>query len=238
MKRPCRVLPVDVVGMRPQQQFCRLRAGTCPTSPSGAPGCAPAGVSSGSGARPARTPVAGSAVGGFEKSPTGVRRRAGDVGSDGRGGGAFTAGAVATTATAGRGVSAIAPINIDVARKTRLRRTGPRLTPSPVRPRRPPHRRRRRSNLTVWDKFRHTCPCHGTHRRSWTRRGDGLEAAPARGRTGGQWPRCSAWRAKIAQDMYEGFGPDGRREQRCSRSRRELGVTRPTVYRHLQPRAG
>ena len=35
---------------------------------------------------------------------------------------------------------------------------------------------------------------------------DGLEAARARGRTGGQKPKLTARQAKIAQDMYDELG--------------------------------
>ncbi len=65
---------------------------------------------------------------------------------------------------------------------------------------------------------------------------DGLEAARARGRTGGQKPKLTARQAKIAQDMYEELGPDGRRAHTVQQIAEEFGVTRPTIYRHLQPR--
>ncbi len=68
--------------------------------------------------------------------------------------------------------------------------------------------------------------------RTW----DGLEAARARGRTGGQNPKLTARQAKIAQDMYEELGPDGRRAHTVQQIAEEFGVTRPTIYRHLQPR--
>ena len=40
---------------------------------------------------------------------------------------------------------------------------------------------------------------------------DGLAAARARGRTGGQRPKLTPRQARIAQDMYDQTGPDGRR---------------------------
>jgi len=66
---------------------------------------------------------------------------------------------------------------------------------------------------------------------------DGLEAARARGRTGGQCPKLTARQAKIAQEMYDEIGPDGRRAQTVGQIAEEFGVSRPTIYRHLQPRS-
>src|SRR5437016_11063678 len=40
---------------------------------------------------------------------------------------------------------------------------------------------------------------------------DGLAAARARGRTGGQKPKLTPRQARIAREMYEETGPDGRR---------------------------
>jgi len=65
---------------------------------------------------------------------------------------------------------------------------------------------------------------------------DGLEAARARGRTGGEKPKLTARQSKIAQDMYEELGPDGRRAHTVQQIAEEFGLTRPTIYRHLQPR--
>jgi DNA invertase Pin-like site-specific DNA recombinase len=62
---------------------------------------------------------------------------------------------------------------------------------------------------------------------------DGLAAARARGRTGGQKPKLTARQAKIAQEMYEETGPDGRRAYTVDQIAAEFGVTRPTIYRHL-----
>ncbi len=66
---------------------------------------------------------------------------------------------------------------------------------------------------------------------------DGLEAARARGRTGGQKPKLTARQAKIAQDMYDEKGDDGRRRYTVAEIAAEFGVTRPTIYRHLQAQA-
>ncbi len=60
---------------------------------------------------------------------------------------------------------------------------------------------------------------------------DGLAAA--RGRTGGQKPKPTPCQARIAQQMYEETGPDGRRVHTIEQIAAEFGVTRPTIYRHL-----
>ena len=65
---------------------------------------------------------------------------------------------------------------------------------------------------------------------------DGLDAARARGRTGGQKPKLTARQAKIAQAMYDELGPDGHRAHTVQQIADEFGVTRPTIYRHLQRR--
>jgi DNA invertase Pin-like site-specific DNA recombinase len=64
---------------------------------------------------------------------------------------------------------------------------------------------------------------------------DGLEAARARGRTGGQKPKLTARQAKIARDMYDEKGPDGRRAHTVAAIAAEFGVSRPAIYRHLEP---
>jgi DNA invertase Pin-like site-specific DNA recombinase len=60
-----------------------------------------------------------------------------------------------------------------------------------------------------------------------------LAAARARGRTGGQKAKLTARQARIARDMYEETGPDGRRPHTVADIAAEFGVTRPTIYRHL-----
>lgn len=67
---------------------------------------------------------------------------------------------------------------------------------------------------------------------------DGLAAARARGRSGGQRPKLTPRQAKIAQDMYDEVGSDGRRAHTVAEIAAEFGVSRPTIYRHLQPRVG
>ncbi|HKT05112.1 MAG TPA: recombinase family protein [Rugosimonospora sp.] len=62
---------------------------------------------------------------------------------------------------------------------------------------------------------------------------DGLSAARARGRTGGQKPKLTPRQAKIAQQMYEETNDRGRRVHTVAQIAAEFGVTRPTIYRHL-----
>ncbi len=66
---------------------------------------------------------------------------------------------------------------------------------------------------------------------------DGLEAARARGRTGGQKPKLTPRQAAIAQAMYEETRPDGRHRYTVAQIAAEFGVTRPTIYRHLDQAA-
>ena len=67
---------------------------------------------------------------------------------------------------------------------------------------------------------------------------DGLAAARARGRTGGQKAKLTPRQAKVARAMYEELGPDGRPAHTVAEIAAEFGVSRPTIYRHLQPKAG
>ena len=62
---------------------------------------------------------------------------------------------------------------------------------------------------------------------------DGLEAARARGRTAGQKPKLGPRQAHLARLMYEETGPDGKRKYTVNQIAAEFGVTRPTIYRHL-----
>lgn len=66
---------------------------------------------------------------------------------------------------------------------------------------------------------------------------DGLAAARARGRTGGQKPKLTPRQARIAQEMYDELGPDGKRVHTVQRIAEEFGVSRPTIYRHIQREA-
>lgn len=63
---------------------------------------------------------------------------------------------------------------------------------------------------------------------------DGLAAARARGRTGGQKPKLTPRQARIARQMYEETSPDGRRRYTVAQIAAEFGVTRPTIYRRLE----
>ncbi len=63
---------------------------------------------------------------------------------------------------------------------------------------------------------------------------DGLAAARARGRTGGQKPKLKPRQMKLAREMYDEVGPDGKRLHTVAGIAAELGVSRPTVYRALE----
>jgi DNA invertase Pin-like site-specific DNA recombinase len=67
---------------------------------------------------------------------------------------------------------------------------------------------------------------------------NGLAAARARGRTGGQKPKLGPRRVKLARQMYEETGEDGKRRYTVAEIAAEFGVARPTVYRHLTRVAG
>lgn len=69
---------------------------------------------------------------------------------------------------------------------------------------------------------------------------DGLAAARARGRTGGQKPKLGPRQVKLARRMYDELGDDGKRRYTVAAIAAEFGVTRPTIYRALEPagRAG
>jgi len=57
---------------------------------------------------------------------------------------------------------------------------------------------------------------------------EGLAAARARGRTGGQKPKLGPRQVKLAREMYEAGGVT------VQQIADEFGVTRPTIYRHLE----
>lgn len=56
---------------------------------------------------------------------------------------------------------------------------------------------------------------------------DGLEAARARGRTGGQKPKLGPRQVKLAREMYDSG------DYTVQQIADEFGVTRPTIYSHL-----
>jgi DNA invertase Pin-like site-specific DNA recombinase len=67
---------------------------------------------------------------------------------------------------------------------------------------------------------------------------DGLAAARARGRTGGQKPKLGTRQVKLAREMYDELGEDGKRAYTVAQIAAEFGVSRPTIYRHLAGTAG
>lgn len=62
---------------------------------------------------------------------------------------------------------------------------------------------------------------------------DGLAAARARGRTGGRRPKLGAQQVKLAQQMYDAIGEDGKREYTVQQIATEFSVSRPTLYTYL-----
>jgi len=67
---------------------------------------------------------------------------------------------------------------------------------------------------------------------------DGLAAARARGRIGGQEPKLGPRQVKLARQMYEETDPDGKRKHTVAQIAAEFGVSRPTIYRHLAKTTG
>ena len=62
---------------------------------------------------------------------------------------------------------------------------------------------------------------------------EGLDAARARGRTGGRKPKLSAARAATVRRMYAATGPDGKRLHTVAEIAQTAGVHRTTVYDYL-----
>jgi DNA invertase Pin-like site-specific DNA recombinase len=62
---------------------------------------------------------------------------------------------------------------------------------------------------------------------------DGLAAARARGRTGGQKPKLGPRQVALARSMYAELDQEGKRTYTVEQIAAEFGVTRPTIYRHL-----
>lgn len=67
---------------------------------------------------------------------------------------------------------------------------------------------------------------------------EGLESARARGRVGGRKPKLTARQAEVARGMYDETGADGRRKYTVAEIAGTFGVSRKTVYRHLEPSGG
>lgn len=62
---------------------------------------------------------------------------------------------------------------------------------------------------------------------------DGLAAARARGRTGGQKPKLGPRQVKLVWQKYDEKDGYGKRKHTVQQIADEFGVTRPTIYRHL-----
>jgi DNA invertase Pin-like site-specific DNA recombinase len=67
---------------------------------------------------------------------------------------------------------------------------------------------------------------------------EGLESARACGRVGGRKPKLTARQAEVARGMYDETGADGRRKYTVAEIAETFGVSRKTVYRHLEPSGG
>jgi DNA invertase Pin-like site-specific DNA recombinase len=63
---------------------------------------------------------------------------------------------------------------------------------------------------------------------------EGLDAARARGRTGGRKPKLNARQAATVRRMYEATGPDGKRQHTVAEIAQTVGVHRTTVYDYLR----
>jgi DNA invertase Pin-like site-specific DNA recombinase len=61
----------------------------------------------------------------------------------------------------------------------------------------------------------------------------GLAAARARGRVGGRPRKLSADQAALARQLYDERGPDGKQTRTVAQIAVMFGVTRATIYRHL-----
>lgn len=65
---------------------------------------------------------------------------------------------------------------------------------------------------------------------------DGLDAARARGRTGGRKPKITAAKLATARRMYDETGADGKRAHTVQEIADVIGVSRATLYRALGER--
>jgi len=63
---------------------------------------------------------------------------------------------------------------------------------------------------------------------------EGLDAARARGRTGGRKPKLSSGQVATIRRMYEATGPDGKRAYTVAEIGEAVGLSRPTVYAYLR----
>jgi DNA invertase Pin-like site-specific DNA recombinase len=79
--------------------------------------------------------------------------------------------------------------------------------------------------LGAIDEFTRELIVEGTH--------EGLAAARARGRTGGRKPKMTPQKIRLARQMYDTRGEDGKRAYTVDEIAATFGVTRTTIYRHL-----
>ncbi|WP_406730877.1 recombinase family protein [Streptomyces sp. NBC_01794] len=63
---------------------------------------------------------------------------------------------------------------------------------------------------------------------------DGLAAARARGRVGGRKAALKPREVKLAQEMYDELGEDGKRKHTVQAIADELRVARTTIYKYLE----
>jgi DNA invertase Pin-like site-specific DNA recombinase len=80
--------------------------------------------------------------------------------------------------------------------------------------------------LAAIDEFERELIVEGTR--------EGLEAARARGRHGGRPRKLSADQVKLAREMYDRHGEDGKRAYTVAQIAAVLGVTRGTIYAALE----
>ncbi|MGH3237977.1 MAG: recombinase family protein, partial [Streptosporangiaceae bacterium] len=79
--------------------------------------------------------------------------------------------------------------------------------------------------LGAIDEFQRELIAEGTR--------EGLDAARARGRTGGRKPKLNERQAATIRRMYQAAGPDGKRLHTVAEIAQAVGVHRTTVYDYL-----